>query len=92
MPAMGTSLSKTTKRHGKHMKSLLPGTNNAVKKALAKAEMEKGGPVFTADVLICLREITTWWTMIPCNLAMQDLWRQDEILTDKYSDRWSLVP
>lgn len=89
---LGTSLAVTKTKRGKHVKFLPPGSYWRVKQAIANAQAEVGGPVMAADILVSLRDVTYFWSKIPVILALQDLWREDEILADSHGNRWSLVP
>ena len=62
--------------------------------AIKIAETRKGKPVFFGEVYKVTLEIS-WYPMIPPPIvrnALNDLWRNDEILCDRDLDKFSTNP
>ena len=63
-------------------------------KAVKIAEAQKGRPAYFSEVFKVALEIS-WYPMIPPFIvrdALNDLWRNDEILCDRDLDRFSTNP
>ena len=77
---------------GKYTWSCVWGYRPACKEALRRAELKKGSPPYVVEIY------KEWSSMIP-NLAaifvligLQDLFRNDEVLSDIPNERFSLNP